>query len=96
MTLFERYLAFVNAHPVAFHAAVGLVVTYVLVSLKRWPPPKDPRWAKAWALFVDVLIFTWDKYGGDLRLPLTGVSPPPEHVAKAEEAPPTPRNHGGA
>lgn len=81
----EALSAFIAAHPVISHAIVGLLVFGILANLAVWPPPANPRYRALWSFFVRLLILTWDKYGGEWKLPgVVYPSPPPLEPPPAE------------
>ena len=109
MSAFEKWLRVLLENPVFVQLVLGFVVTYVLLSFSRWPPPKNPILRRLWLTFVDALFLTADKWGGELRLPFSGQKMPSEVWAEREATeaggsaasrpdtvpPPTPRNDGG-
>jgi len=82
----EAIRRFVDEHPEVVNFLVGFVVTYVLASVKSWPPPSDPRWQGAWRVFVHALFLSWDRWGGRFRVPfVTPIDEPPANDNKAQE-----------
>lgn len=80
---------FAAENPELVNFLVGLVVTYVLASVKAWPPPTDPRWQGVWRVFVHSLFLSWDRFGGRFRVPfVTPIDEPPSNDNKPEDEKP--------
>jgi hypothetical protein len=78
--------AWADEHPLIVNVLVGFVVTYVLASVKSWPPPKHPVALRLWRVFVQTLFLSWDRWGGRFRLPFVDPIDEPEKLEPKDES----------